>query len=103
MALGIAAATGLWARVGGRRLAAVALAATLLTHPFAWHGFAALKGLVPGYWPRALIIEGGVAVVEGLLYGSLAGAGLWRGQLMGWAANAWSYGLGLLILEAFYR
>jgi hypothetical protein len=65
--LALAQVLGVGARVGWRRLALVGCAATLLTHPFAWHGFPVLAEAVPNYPLRALIIEGGVATVEGLL------------------------------------
>lgn len=82
-----------------RRLVLTACAATLLTHPFAWHGFRVLSGVFPSYWVKAGVIEGGVAVVEGLLYWRVAGAGFGRGQALGWASNAFSYGIGLLLFR----
>lgn len=85
------------------RLVAIACACTLVTHPFAWFGFPGLRELIPPYWARAFVIEGGVAVVEGLLYGWLAGLGLVRGQVLGWSANAFSYGLGLVIFAFLAR
>ena len=85
------------------RLALVGAAVTLLTHPFAWHGFPFLREAIPSYWPRAFVIEGGVAVVEGLLYAWLMRLPVWKGQVLGWAANGFSYGLGLVIIEVFYR
>lgn len=95
LVLGIAAGLG-WAR--GRRpllrLLLVACAATLITHPFAWFGF---RGLAPflSYWPRAAVIEGAVAVTEGLLYARVAGLGARRGLVLGFVANAFSYGVGI--------
>jgi hypothetical protein len=89
------------ARLG--HLLLVGASATLLTHPFAWHGFGIIRGLVPDYWARAVLIEGGVAVVEGLLYSRLMTVGWARGQVLGWVANAFSFGLGLVIMERFYR
>lgn len=97
-------ALGRWVpRARWGRLLLVGVAATLVTHPFAWHGFGLLRELVPPYWWRAALIEGGVAVVEGLIYAAFLGLRWWRGQLLGWAANGFSYGLGLVIIEVFYR
>ncbi len=79
------------------RLLLVGAAATLLTHPFAWHGFPFLQEPIPNYWVRAVIIEGGVATVEGLLYAAMMGLPWWKGQVLGWAANGFSYGMGLVI------
>lgn len=100
--LGIALAMGWLQRKDLLRFIAIACACTLVTHPFAWHGFAALRELIPPYWPRALVIEGGVAIVEGLIYGWLVPLGFVRGQALGWSANAFSYGLGLVIFAVFY-
>jgi hypothetical protein len=85
------------------RLLLTACAATLVTHPFAWHGFRELSGLFPNYWVKAGVIEGAVAVVEGLLYWRVAGAGFGRGQALGWTSNAFSYGVGLLIFRLVLR
>lgn len=97
LVMGLAVGLG-WAR--GRkpvvRLLLVSLAATLVTHPFAWNAF---RGLAPflDYWPRAVLIEGMVALTEGLLYARAAGLGAKRGLLLGFLANAFSYGLGILL------
>ena len=79
------------------RLVLVSLACSLLTHPFAWHGIRAARALIPEFWPRALVGEVLVALVEGLLYAKLARLGWGRGMLLGFLANAWSFGLGLWI------
>ena len=81
------------------RLLVVALAATLITHPFAWHGFGWMRPYLPAFWPRALIIEGAVAVVEGALYATFARQGALRGQLLGWSANAFSFLSGLWLMR----
>ena len=86
-----------------RRLALVGCAATLITHPFAWHGVYILRAWLPSYWPRVLVVECGVAVVEGLLYAVVARLGHPRGQLLGWTANAASFGIGLLLLRFVLR
>ncbi|MEC7948704.1 MAG: hypothetical protein VX265_14150 [Myxococcota bacterium] len=80
------------------RLVLVSLAATLVTHPLAWMSFQALAP-VAGYWPRVLLIEGGVALAEGWLYVRFAALGRRRGLLLGVLANAFSYGTGLLVLK----
>lgn len=82
-----------------RRLAAVGCAATLITHPFAWHGLTALQVWLPAYWPRALLLECAVALAEGLLFARAADLGLLRGQLISWTTNAASFGVGLLLPE----
>jgi hypothetical protein len=41
-----------------------------------------------------------VAVIEGLLFARLAGLDLRRGQVVGWTANALSFGVGLVIFWA---
>lgn len=79
-----------------RRAAWVALAATLITHPFAWNGFGALRPYLP-YVARAVVIEGGVALFEGALYAVVLGLGWRRGLLLGLLANATSYGVGLVL------
>jgi uncharacterized protein (DUF486 family) len=82
-----------------RRLALVGCAATLITHPFAWHGVYILRAWLPSYWPRVLVVEFGVALVEGLLYALVARMGHRRGQVLSWTANAASFGIGLLLLR----
>ena len=88
-----------WGRRRGEgleRLLAVSVAASLITHPFAWHLLPALAGSM-SWAGRVLLVEGGVAIVEGLLYAHFAGLGLVRGQVLGWVANSWSFGLGLVL------
>lgn len=100
IALGLVAALRWLERPAWPRLLLVGAAATLLTHPFAWNGFGWLRPTLPDYWARAVIIEGSVAVVEGLLYARLADLGLRRGLITGFAANGFSFGVGLLIVHA---
>ena len=97
LVLGVAAALG-WCRGRGPlvRLLLVACAATLVTHPFAWHAFRGLAPLID-YWPRAALVEGAVALTEGLLFARVAGLGARRGLALGFSANAFSYGLGLVL------
>ena len=98
-ALALCAWWGPGAHRGLRRVALTGLAATLLTHPFAWTLLPALHGHLPR-WARWLLVEGGVAVIEGLLFARLAGLDLRRGQVVGWTANALSFGVGLVIFWA---
>jgi hypothetical protein len=98
VALGLGAAWGLLGDGGGGRILRIALAGTLLTHPFAWHLLPALHGVLP-LFAQLLLVEGGVAVIEGGLYGRFTPFGYGRGQLVGWAANALSFGLGLLLFD----
>lgn len=71
------------------------LAATLLTHPFAWWlNTQALRGVLP-MWPRMLLIEALVALAEGLLFGWLCGRWAY-GLAIATAVNAFSFGLGLI-------
>lgn len=76
------------------RLALVAVAATLLSHPFAWFANEHLTI----HWPvRAAIIEVSVTVLEAVLYAWLGRLGLWRGLAVSTVANAGSFGVGLLV------
>jgi hypothetical protein len=100
VAVGLAAGMGLRrgpaAHRGLGRVGVTGLAATLLTHPFAWTLLPGLEDILP-LWARILLVEGGVAVVEGLMFARLAGMGWVRGQVVGWTANAVSFGAGVLI------
>lgn len=78
------------------RLVLVALASSLLTHPFAWNGIRTLQPYAP-FWLRAGTIELLVALVEGAMYSRLVPLGWRRGMLAGLLVNAGSFGLGLLI------
>jgi hypothetical protein len=98
VALLLCARWGPAAHGGLRRVALTAVAATLLTHPFAWTWLPGLRGVMPT-WARTLLVEGGVSVVEGLLYWRLGGLSPTRGQAVGWGANALSYGVGMLIFR----
>lgn len=78
------------------QLLMVACGATLVTHPFAWYGMAALDGPL-GTWPALGVVELGVGLAESLFYARIAGLG-WRwGFLAGFASNAVSAGYGVLI------
>lgn len=86
-------------RIGPRaplsRVAWVALAATLVTHPIVWHGVPGLRGLVGPWWAR-------VAILEVFAWGAEAGIFAWQ---LGWrlpralaasaCANGASFAFGL--------
>lgn len=93
LALGLARARR-WP-VSTARLLAVAVASSLLTHPFAWHGMSALAPHLPR-GARYLLVEGLVALAEGALYARLVPLSWRRGLLLGLFANGFSFGLGLL-------
>ena len=80
------------------RLAVVAAAATLITHPLAWNANIYLRHALPFVW-RGLLIESAVVLVEGVLYARLARLGWRRGAAVSLGANGLSFGLGLLILR----
>ncbi|MCB9780612.1 MAG: hypothetical protein H6742_18740 [Alphaproteobacteria bacterium] len=82
------------------RLMVVAAAASLVTHPFAWHGIRALQAATGSFAVAAAVGEPLVALVEGLLYAKVAGLGWRRGLFVGAAANAFSFGLGLVLSRA---
>jgi hypothetical protein len=82
--------------VDRRRLVGVALAATFLTHPFAIAGFAALRPHL-SYAARAVVVESGVALVEGALYWRVGGLPPGRAWGASVAANAASYLSGVVL------
>ncbi len=82
--------------VDRRRLLGVALAATLLTHPFAIAGFAALRPHL-SYAARAVVVESVVALVEGALLFRVGGLPPGRAWGASVAANAASYLSGLAL------
>ena len=96
LAVGLAAGAR-WASGGAAlgRLALLACAATLLTHPFAWATFRGLQGALP-WATRAVLVEGAVVLVEGALYARVAGLGARRGLALALAANGASFGIGLV-------
>lgn len=73
------------------------LLATTVTHPFVWHGNHTLFALEP--WPRLLLLEGGAVAVEGVVYLLMARMRpkvAWGTSL---AANATSFGFGLVVFH----
>ena len=78
-----------------RGLVVCAFAATLLTHPFAWHGNEAMAGHL-GFPVRATIVETAVILVEGMLYTRVLSLDWMKGLSLAVAANVTSFGLGLI-------
>lgn len=76
-------------------LVLIVCAASLLTHPFAWLFIVQWREWQPDYWLRALPVEVGVAVVEGLYYAWILPVARTRGLALGVAANAFSFGCGV--------
>ena len=73
------------------RLFAVAMTATLLTHPCAWWGYRGLRyGLDLGRDPAFYTVEIAVTLVEALLFWRLAGITPVRALLVSLAANSLS-------------
>lgn len=79
------------------RLFVVAVAATLVTHPFAWETNWRLSPHL-GPVPRLALVEIAVAAAEAVFYTWAAGLGLRRGVVASVAANATSFGVGLMLL-----
>jgi hypothetical protein len=76
------------------RAPVVLLAASLLTHPFAWWGNQSLLGVVE-FWPRVAMVELAVVLVEATLLRVVLHL-RWPGAaLASLAMNAASFGLGL--------
>lgn len=91
----------LWFVFGGRRgglplwrVAIVAVAASLVSHPFAWSGNRALVGT----WSlptRYAVIESAVVVVEALVFRVTLGVRPGAALVTSLVANAASFGVGL--------
>ncbi len=77
-------------------LVSIVCAASLLTHPFAWMLVVELRGWAPGFWARAIPVELGLTVAEGLFYAWLLPLKRWRGLVLSVAANGLSFGYGVL-------
>ena len=77
----------------------VVIAASLLSHPLAWRANEAWLRPWP-FWPRATVIEVGVAIVEaGVLAWGLS-LGRRRAIVVAVTMNAASFGLGVLLFYA---
>lgn len=96
----LAAASGaLFGKRGVRelgRMGAIALAASLVTHPVAWWANRLLVAAL-SFAPRALLIELCVVIVEGLLFARLARLGLLKGLIVAALTNGASFGIGLVV------
>jgi hypothetical protein len=75
------------------RLVAVVVVASVVTHPVVW--LLASGAPQDGWWPRVLLAEVVVAFVEGVFVFVLAREP--QGFVTGFAMNAASFGLGLVI------
>jgi len=80
-----------------RRIVVTGACCTLLTHPFAWWSFRLLRPHLASFPARALVIEVTVALVEAALYAKLLPVSWRRALVLGFAANAFSFGLGVAI------
>ncbi len=96
VALPLLATTGWATDRGWRATLAIVCAASLLTHPFAWGLTVEWAGSGP-FWARALAVEVGVTVAEGLLYTRMIPLRWRQGLGLSAAANAASFGAGLLL------
>ena len=96
VALSLLAATGWAAGRGWRATLAMVCAASLLTHPVAWALTVEWTGR-GAFWARALPVEAGVCVAEGLFYTRMLSLRWWQGLVISVVANAASFGAGLLI------
>ena len=75
----------------------VILAASLLSHPFAWTLIVEMRDWASSYWARAIPVELALTVAEGLLYAWLLPVARWRGLVLSVAANGTSFGVGLVL------
>ena len=82
-------------RVDVRWALLAALLATLITHPFVWHFNETLTMFAP--WPRLLLLEVAAFVVEGAVYLAVARMKPFAAWGTSLAANATSFGIGLVI------
>jgi hypothetical protein len=94
IAVGLCRALG-WTR-DFRRLLLVAVAATLLTHPFAYEAMRSAESVPFGL--RFLALETAIAAAESAMYAWVAGLGAARGTVVGFVANAFSAAVGVLLL-----
>jgi len=73
----------------------VAVAATLITHPFAWWGNVAFSPLL-SWIPRIAFIETGVFIVEGVVFAIGVGWSVRKGLLLSFLANLTSTLFGIV-------
>ena len=71
------------------KLLAVATCTTLLTHPFAWWGYRALRnGLELSRWPAFALVEITVSLVEAAMYWRLAKISPGKALVLAFSVNA---------------
>ena len=85
-----------WSTASAAQLARVGGAATLLSHPLVWHGSRALMPFIEGFWVRAALTEIGACLFEAVLYRWLLQLSAGRALGVSIAANALSFGIGLV-------
>ena len=78
------------------RVAAIAAAASLVTHPLAWFLSAATTASLP-FWGSAALIETAVIAAETFIYRQALGISTKHALLFSLTANALSFGAGLAI------
>jgi len=78
------------------RMMCIAIAGSLVTHPIAWWTNRLLMTSL-SFGLRALVIEVGVALVEGLLFAWLARLKPLQGLAVGALTNGASFGVGLVV------
>ena len=79
-----------------RRFLMAGIAASCLTHPFAWWANETVARVFP-QWTRLGLIEVSVFMLEGVFYAYVLPLSLRRGLSLSLLANATSFGVGLLI------
>ncbi len=79
------------------RTAAVSVAASLITHPFAWYLAIHTQNMWP-FWPRAALIETGVTLIEAVVYAKGLPTRWTLATVMSVAANGFSFFVGLALL-----
>lgn len=77
------------------RVCAVGVVATVLTHPFVWHGIPLLEPWIASWPLRAGIAEVSAAAAEALVFLALLRWPVARAAGASVVANAWSFGVGL--------
>ena len=85
-----------WPRPAWPRALAIAAAASLLSHPFAWWANTVALVTIP-FHERAAIIELAVVGAEAILYAVAAGLSWPRAVVVALVANAASFGVGLVL------
>jgi hypothetical protein len=84
---------------GWARFVGAVIFASCLTHPVLW----AIAKTVPRdlWWPAICAMEVVIGVVEGVVVGTVGGAGLRRGLVVGVSMNAVSFGVGVILAASW--